>query len=318
MNLKRIDVHAHYVPDFYRGALERAGHARPDGMPAIPGWSSASAIDAMDSLNIKSAILSITAPGVHFGDDAAARALARQVNEDGSKLVSDYPNRFGLFASLPLPDVEGAIAEAIYALDVLKADGVILETNHHGMYLGDAKLEPLFSELNRRNAIVFIHPTSPHCSCCATTSFGYPRPMMEFIFETTRSVVNMLLSGVLDRHQNLRIIVPHGGAAIPVIAERIALLLSYTSANPMSRDQLFGLLRRMHYDLAGAPVPHLLGALLQIADKDKIFYGSDWPFTPLKAVTELAAKLDDTPLLDEQTRRLVYFENAIKLFPRFS
>jgi hypothetical protein len=131
-------------------------------------------------------------PGVHFGDDVKARALARRVNEEGARLCEAHGKRFGFFASLPLPDLEGAVAEACYALDVLEADGVVLKTSHHGIYLGDDRLSVLFDELNRRKAVIFIHPTSPACSCCSGIEGKYPKPMLEFIFETTRSVVDMV------------------------------------------------------------------------------------------------------------------------------
>jgi hypothetical protein len=118
-DLRRIDVHAHYLTDRYRQAAEAAGHARPDGMPGLPRWSVQAALGMMDRFHIEAAILSVSSPGVHFGDNAAARALARSVNEEGARAVSDHPGRFGLFASLPLPDVDGALEELAYALDVL-------------------------------------------------------------------------------------------------------------------------------------------------------------------------------------------------------
>jgi predicted TIM-barrel fold metal-dependent hydrolase len=312
-----IDVHAHYLPDFYRDALVAAGQAQPDGIQRLPDWSEASALAMMDALGINTAMLSISSPGVHFGDDAAAARLSRQLNEEGARLVKAYPSRFGLFAVLPLPDVERSIAEAEYALDVLKADGVVLETNHHGVYLGDQRLDPLYAMLDARRAVIFIHPTSSSCACCDGLALGYPRPVLEFMFETTRSVVNMMLSGALDRHQALRVIVPHAGATLPVLADRVAMLMpALGSGNGMSSQHIFDLLRRLHYDLAGMPVPRLLGALLQIADPAKILYGSDGPFTPLPLIQSLLDQLQSTPLLNDDVRRLVFTGNAQILFPR--
>jgi len=315
--LPRIDVHAHFLPAGYRAAAATAGHEHPDGMPGLPRWDTGAALDMMGKLNIRSAMLSISSPGVHFGDDAAARKLAREVNEEGARAAADHPGRFGLFASLPLPDIDGAIAEATYAFDTLHADGVAVETNHHGIYLGDRRLDPLFAELNRRRAVVFMHPTSPTCPCCQTLSLGYPRPMIEFMFETTRAVTNLLLTGTLDRFPDIRLIVPHAGAAVPVLADRVVgLSPALNLAEPVDPDRAFATLRRLYYDLAGYPLPRLAPALLQVADPGRIFYGSDWPFTPLPIVTRLAGEMDGTPVFDDATRRRVLHDNALDLFPR--
>ncbi len=317
--VKRIDVHVHFVPQEYREALVAAGQSKPDGMPKIPDWSEAEALKTMDRLNIGTAMLSISSPGVHFGDDQAARLLSRRLNETAAQLVRKYPDRFGFFAITPLPDVNGALAEARYALDELGADGVVLETNHRGVYLGDERMEPLYAELNRRKTVAFIHPTSPACPCCESVSLGYPRPLMEFLFETTRSVVQLILSGATTRHPDLRVIVPHAGAMLSVVASRIeaqADLVPRKEGQPL--PDLRADLRRLHYDLAGAPLPELLGALLQIADRQKLHYGSDWPFTPADACEKLVRQLDATPLLDPETLQNAMSENARRLFPRLA
>jgi predicted TIM-barrel fold metal-dependent hydrolase len=307
----KIDVHAHFIPDFYRAALVAAGHAAPDGMKEIPAWSEAGAISGMDELGIATALLSISSPGVHFGDDAQAGRLSRRVNEEAERLVRTHPGRFGFFATLPLPDVAGAMQEAEYALDILGANGVMMETNFHGVYLGDARLEPLWALLNERGAAVFIHPTSPSCGCCGDLALGYPRPMLEFMFETTRSVVNMMLSGALDRYAALRVIVPHGGAALPVLADRVAIMAPMLDLpSPMPPGHVMTLLRRLYYDLAGAPVPRQLTALRQIAAVDHLLYGSDAPFTPAPAVAALLRQLEQTEILNDSDRALVFSENA--------
>lgn len=326
--MNRVDVHSHFLPDFYRDALEAAGLGQADGIAALPQWSEVEAIETMDRLGIDTAFLSISSPGVHFGDDAAAGKLARRVNEEAARIVANHPGRFGFFASTPLPDIDGAIAEVRVALDELGADGVVLETNFHGVYLGDSLLEPLYAELDRRSAIVFIHPTSPHCPCCraedinevaATAALGYPRPMLEFMFETTRSVTNLILSGALERHPNIRVLVPHAGAALPVLAGRIELLLPMlTKSASQKTPSVRSALRQLHFDLAGAPVPELLGALLQVADPDRIHYGSDWPFTPADICRELLNVLEGTELLNPNLQRNVMCGNALRLFPRFS
>ena len=318
----RIDVHAHYLPDNYRSALVAAGHSKPSGMPGIPKWDADMAVAMMDRIGIDVAILSISAPGLHFGDDAAARKLARYVNDEGTRAMRSHPTRFGLFASLPLPDIDGALKEIEYAFDTLKVDGVVLESNHNGIYLGDAHLDPVFAELNRRHAKIFIHPTNPHCPCCqdpgALPPIGYPFPMIEFMFETTRAVFNLILSGTLDKFPNIRIIVPHAGATIPVLADRVAgLSPALGLRKPLDPARFYATLRSLYYDLAGFPLPRQIGPLLDIADPKHILYGSDWPYTPEPLVADLARKLDASPLLSPGMRKDVLRDNALALFPRF-
>ncbi len=319
MNTPRIDVHAHFLPDFYRDALVEAGQIHPDGMPAIPDWSEEAAFEAMDKLGIATAMLSISSPGVYFGDAQAARELTRRVNEEGARLRDAHPDRFGWFASTSLPDVASALEQVVYALDTLSADGIVLETNHEGLYLGEPILDSLYEVLNERKAVVFIHPTSPKCLGCGLLTLGYPDPLIEFLFDTARSVMQMVLSGVTVRYPHIRIIVPHAGAALPVLASRIDLLMPFFEANasiksPQVRDEM----RKLYYDLAGAPLPELLPALLSIADPDHILYGSDWPFTQLESCLKLAAELDASSTLGGTLHRDFMLGNALRLFPQLT
>ena len=313
----RIDVHAHYIPDFYREALIDAGLGAPDGIRELPAWDAGAALKTMDKLQVGTAMLSISSPGVHLGDDRQACHLARRVNEEAQRLRHRYPGRFGHLASLPLPNVEDAVAEAIYAFNVLGADGVVLETNANGIYLGDPKLEPLYAELDQRHAVILVHPTTPAGRCCERLDARYPQPMLEFMFDSTRSVSDMILSGVLERFPQLRVIVPHAGAALSVLMERVELLLPLLSTSagdaPPSLRQA---MRKLHFDLAGAPVPQQLGALLQVADAGHLHYGSDYPFTPASACVSLAQALQESPLLDEAARAGMWGRNALWLFPR--
>ena len=199
-----------------------------------------------------------------------------------------HPGRFGVLASLPLPDVTGALDEIAYAYDELGVDGVVLLTNANGTYLGDATLEPVFDELDRRQARIFLHPTSP--VCWEHTSFGRPRPMLEFLFDTTRAVVDLVLSGTIARHPDLEIIVPHAGAALPVIADRVAAFSMILPDVDPATDVLADL-ARLHYDLAGFPLPRQLDALLALATADHLHYGSDYPFTPVPVVEMLLGSL---------------------------
>jgi predicted TIM-barrel fold metal-dependent hydrolase len=309
----RLDVHAHYLPEPYRQALERAGHAQPDGMPAIPEWSAEAHVALMDRVGIATSLLSISTPGVYVADDAAAPDLAREVNEAGRRAVVDHPGRFGLLGSLPLPDVDAAIAEIAQCIDHLDVDGFVLLTHVDGVYLGDPAWDPVFAELDRRGARVLIHPTSP--VCWEHTSFGRPRPMLEFLFDTTRAVVNLVLNGVVARYPNLRLIVPHAGATLPVIADRVAafsLILDVDPSVDVLRD-----LAGLHFDLAGMALPRQLPALLALTTLEHLHYGSDFPFTPDFVVELAAGQLDgagDPPgSLAEALRA-----NTERLFPRLA
>jgi predicted TIM-barrel fold metal-dependent hydrolase len=174
------------------------------------------------------------------------------------------------------------------------------------MHLGDPLLDPLYQELDRRGTVFFVHPTSPPCHCSARLDQQYPQPMMEFIFETTRSICDMILSGVLERFPNLRVMVPHAGAALPVLTERIDLLLPLLGHSegtpPKSMRET---LRNLHFDLAGAPIPELLGALLQIADHNRIHYGSDYPFTPPDACVSLLHQIEATPFSESAFSEII-------------
>jgi predicted TIM-barrel fold metal-dependent hydrolase len=304
-----IDVHAHFLPDGYRAALLAGGHGQPDGFP-LPDWSAAEHVAAMDRLGIATSLLSISSPGVHLGDDAAARDLAREVNEAGRRAVVDHPGRFGLLAALPLPDVDAAVAEIAHCCEHLDVDGFAVLTNVGGTYLGDAAYAPVFAELDRRGARLFVHPTSP--PCWEHTSFGRPRPMVEFLFDTTRAVVDLVLNGTVAQHPGIEIVVPHAGAALPLVADRVAafsLLLGVDPTVDVARD-----LGRLHYDLAGFPIPRQLDALRTLTTPDHLHYGSDYPFTPefaAVAARERLAAAGDPPGSLPATLRA----NTERLFP---
>ena len=300
----KIDVHAHYVPDGYRTALERNGHAQPDGMPAIPEWSAPAHVEAMDRLGIATALLSISSPGVHLGDGTATVELARDVNEAGRRAVVDHPGRFGLLASLPLPDVDATIAEIAYCCDRLAVDGFVLLTNVGGTYASDPSFAPVFAELDRRRARVLLHPTSP--PCWEQTSRGRPRPMLEFFFDTTRTVVDLVCNGTIGRHPDLEVLVPHAGATLPLVADRVSAFARLLAPDvDVLRD-----LARLHFDLAGFSVPRQLDALLTLTTFDHLHYGSDFPFTPEFIVAAAAERIDAVDALSGALRA-----NTARLFP---
>ena len=284
-------------------------------MPGLPAWNERAMIETMDRLGISTAMLSISSPGVHFGDDVAARLLARTVNAEGARLKAAHPGRIGFLASLPLPDVEGALAEIAGAMDELGADGVILESNSGGVYPGDPRFDPVYVELNRRSAVVLLHPTSPHCPSCSLSGPDLPAPILEFMFETTRAVTNLLLTRCLDRYPQIRFIIPHGGATIPVLVDRITMAASFlpTMAG-FSPEAILASLNRLYFDLAGTPLPRLLPALDTFADPTRLLYGTDWPFTPEAAVARLLHQLQAALSADGADAAAIFGGNARRLF----
>ncbi|WP_328479252.1 amidohydrolase [Streptomyces sp. NBC_00377] len=311
-----FDVHAHHLPDFYVRQATAAGHTHPDGMAAWPAWSVRDHLDLMDRNGIETAMLSLSSPGVHFGDDKAARLLARRVNEYTAEVTRDHPGRFGSFVSLPLPDVDGALEEIAFAFDELGADGVALLTHTHGVYLGDERLAPVFAELGRRRAVVFLHPTSP--VCWEQSALGRPRPMVEYIFDTARTVTDLVMAGVLTRHPDLRIIVPHCGGAIPVLADRInEFMRIFAPGQEAPPSDAVQQLRALYYDIAGTAFPRQAPALLKLADPDRVLFGSDYCWTPATlADTHITAIDAAEPPAEGATWRSLTTANAKRLFPR--
>src|SRR5579864_7527153 len=216
----RIDVHHHILPPPYMlRAKDRVLEISDRDHSALLNWTPAQAIEEMDQNGVSTAITSLGLPGVWFGGAEAARSLARVCNEYAAQMMKDYPGRFGLFAALPLPDTEGSLREIAYALDVLKADGIGLVSNYDDKWPGDPAFTPVFEELNRRKAVVFIHPTAP--SCCSHLMPGIPASTVEFLFDTTRAIVSLLVSGTFSRFPDVRFIFCHAGGTMPVLAARI-------------------------------------------------------------------------------------------------
>ena len=303
-----IDVHAHFLLPEYVAAAERAGHLRPDGMPTWPVWNARRHLDLMDRMGIARSILSISSPGVHFGDDFRAQVLARRVNEAAAALTEDHPGRFGFFASLPLPDVPGSLVELEYAFDVLNADGVVLTSNAGGQYPGDPSWDQLWRALDERAAVVFLHPTSP--PQWRQVALDRPRPMIEFLFDSARAVTDLVLTGVFSRYPRIRFIVTHAGGVLPLLGDRLDLFRQ-TYAPVSELPSISGQLQDLWYDVAGTPVPNQLRALEAMAGADHLLYGSDHCFTPVEAVADQIAALDDSPIArDWRTRTTA---NAVRL-----
>ncbi len=302
----RIDTHQHIVPPAYAGWLAARGLTA--GGRAIPHWSADAALELMAGAGIATGILSVSTPGTHLGDDAEAREQARQVNEFAAAVVRRAPARFGFFATLTLPDVEGAIAEARHAFDRLGADGVVLLANVGGTYLGDAAWEPLMAELNARRAVVFVHPSS----LPAPPVPGIAPFVADFLLDTTRAAINLARVGTFERYPDLKIVLSHAGGFVPFAAERMARACA-DDGEDMAQGR--ARLRRFYFDLALSSSPYALPSLLAFAEPTRITYGSDWPFAPKERSWHFARLLDDYPLTPAQ-RHAIDRGNAEALFPR--
>ena len=277
---RRIDIHQHFIsPSFLAALTARNAQIPVPGLAAWKDYSPARAVEALDRVGIETAMISITAPGVWFGNAPEARKLAREMNEYATaRMVADYKGRFGLFAVLPLPDVPGSLEEIAYAFDTLKADGVGLLTSYGSAWLGDKSFAPVFEELNRRKAVVYTHPTD--ASCCQNMATGAPNQMLEWPTDTTRTIVSLIVSEAATRYPDIRFIFSHAGGTITSIAGR---LLGPTAGpdvftKPAEPNSRLYHLRRFHYDTAGAANPVTMQALKALVPVSQIVFGTDAPF----------------------------------------
>jgi predicted TIM-barrel fold metal-dependent hydrolase len=317
----RIDVHHHVVPPNYARLLRDKG-IQPGGIP-LPSWDVPLAERILGRNDVATAILSVSTPGVWFGDRTEARRWARRVNEYAAAIVAERPQTFGFFATLTLPDVDGALAEAAHALDVLHADGIILLANNAGAYLGDPAFDRLLAFLHERRAVVFVHPGE----LPAEPVPGIPTFTADFLLDTTRTAISLILSGALERHPGIRFILAHAGGFVPYISHRILLTMLREmprwklAALAVNREkavaQRMQLFRRFYYDIALSSTPATFPSLLAVADPARILYGSDLPFAPAAAVRYMRAEYESVDL-DPQLRAGIDRRNAETLFPRLA
>lgn len=306
-NDSRIDTHHHILPPQYAAWLNSRGIA--DGDRPLPKWSLEGALDLMNENGIAASVLSVSTPGVYLDEDADVRGMARAVNEFAADIVSRYPKRFGFLATLPLPDLDGALTETAHAFDTLQADGIILLSNIGGTYLGDASWDPLMAELDRRGATILIHP----CALPSDEVPGIPSYAADFLLDTTRAAINIAKSGCLERFPRLRIILSHAGGFLPYAAQRFAGLCSADGSSESGISRL----RRFYFDTALSSTPYALPSLLSFAEPTHITFGSDWPFAAKERSAYYRQLLADFPLTDEQ-RHAIARGNAQALFPRFA
>ena len=300
----RIDTHHHFtVPK-----LIAESTAKGVNQPGLQDWTPQKSLDQMDKAGVATSIISISDPGVWFGDNAAARSLARECNDFAVKVIKDYPGRFGLFATLPMPDVEGSLREIEYAFDTLKADGACLLSSYEGKYLGNPAFAPLMEELNRRKAVVFCHPFCAACGAQTVLSDGQNRGV-EFVFDTTRTIVSLLSNGTTAKCPDIRFIWSHGGGTVPYITSRL---------NGVAQKLPNGLipeLQKFYYDTAQAFNPYTLPSFKKLVPASHILFGTDFPLGG-GLIMAVSKGLIENGGFSEAELRGIDRDNALELLPR--
>jgi predicted TIM-barrel fold metal-dependent hydrolase len=304
----RIDIHHHFGPPVWVAEVK----GRPLLQAANTTWTPAQSIEDMDRGGVSAAVISVTNPGLWFGDNAATNRVARACNEYAAKLVQERPTRFGFFAAMPIPDVDATLKEIAYAYDTLKADGVGLFTSYGDTWLGNPAYRPVMEELNRRNAVVHVHPTAANCCRNLTYAPGVAPGSMEYGTDTTRAITGVCFSGDAARFPNIRWIWSHAGGSMPFLAGRIG-----GAAGNFKQQMPNGLmteLKKFYYDLAGAANPGAVASLRQLVNADKIMFGTDFP--PGGTSMEVATAIREIKMFSESELRAIERDNAVKLVPR--
>jgi 6-methylsalicylate decarboxylase len=305
----RIDTHHHLIPPDYRKALQKAGIDEAGGR-ALPDWSPDASLQAMAELGVGTAILSVSTPGTTFlPNPAGAAALARDLNDYAAELAAAQPDRFGFFATVPMPNIDESVTEIVRALDELSADGVVLLANNAGVYLGQDGQDPLFAALNDRSAVVFIHPADlPGPTVPGVAPFA-----TDFLLDTTRAAYLLVRNGIRRRYPNIRFILSHAGGFVPYASHRMAVaMMADTGRSPADSLDDFS---SFYFDTALSSSAAALPTLLAFAKPGHITFGSDWPFAPVAAGKLFAAGLDAYPL-GAGPRAAIERTNALALFPR--
>ncbi|MGA3189284.1 MAG: amidohydrolase family protein [Bryobacteraceae bacterium] len=301
-----IDTHHHILPDFFWQATENAN--APVGGLAPLRWTKEASISFMDDAGIDVAVVSLSSPGVHTG------ALARRCNEFSAELIHRRPDRFGGFACLPLPDVDASLEELSYALDVLRLDGFVLFTNSNGVYLGDPVLEPVFEELERRKAVVYVHPNpSPDA---VAHSLGLPDNLLDFPTDTNRAVAQMHYTNRFARSPNVKYIFSHAGGSIPYLATRFAIVdeMGFIPGGDQ-RGSAADMFRRIYWDTALAASDPVLRMLRDVAGIDQVLYGTDFPYLRRDLAINTKQHVLQSSELNDLEKRAILGVNASGLFP---
>jgi predicted TIM-barrel fold metal-dependent hydrolase len=307
----RIDVHHHLLSPTY---LKRSGPARvnPRSDPAMSNWSPARALEAMENAGIATAMLSIATGGIPSNQAGEQeRSLVRDSNEYGAQMVRDHPGRFGLFASLPLLEPEASLREIEYGFDTLKADGIALMTDYGDKWPGDPVFTPTYEELNRRKAIVFVHPTTP--SCCGSLLPGIPASWIEYDFDTMRAVTSLLINGVFSRFPNVRFIFTHSGGTVPVLTKRVSDMIPQELADRAPNGVEFEV-KKLYFDIANGANPSSLAALLKLVPVSQLLFGTDFPMVRPSVTLDGFRDYGFSPKDEQAINR----GNALRLFPRLN
>ena len=308
-----VDTHHHMLPDFFWEETENA-HAPVGGLAPLR-WSQEATLSFMDDAGIDVAVLALSTPGVHTGDSAKARSLARRCNELAAELVGARPDRFSSFACMPLPDVDASLEELSYAIDVLGLDGFVLFTNSNGVYLGDAVLEPVFEELERRKAVVFVHPNpSPDA---VAHSLGLPDNLLDFPTDTNRAVAQLHYTNRFARTPNVKYIFSHAGGSIPYLAARFAIIdeMGFIPGGEQ-RGTAAEMFRRMYWDTALAASDPVFRMLRDIAGVSQIVYGTDFPYQRRDLAVKSKQQILHSSALDDSERLAILGGNASRFLPR--
>ena len=311
----RIDVHFHLIPPFYAQAVYAAGSG-----PAIgryPDWSPELALEIMERFGIATALTSLAQPGVQFCKPAEARILARRCNDYAAELNAKHGKRFGAFGTLSMWDMRDAVDEIAYCLDTLKFSAVSLFASYDGKFLGDSKFDPAMEALNARDGVVFVHPGTHPTN--KLIDLPWPAFMMEYLFDTTRAVVNLVFGGALERYPRVTFILPHAGGLVPYFAWRLSVSpMIDKRLNQLSRDQIFALLGRLWYDNALSPGVQTWGSLEHVAAPERIVFGTDWPFANARVTAEAVQTYEALPAITPAQRAAIDRGNALRLFPQLA
>ncbi len=305
-----IDVHSHIITPEFVTALENEGQLMEEGFP-LPQYDVESHLRWMDEAGVETSVLTLAAP------QPKSAAVVRATNEAAAQLKREHPGRFMFCAALPLPDVQAAIREAVYALDTLGADGIKLATNVQGQYLGAPELDTLFAVLNERRAVIILHPHCPN-PVNREVMTQTPLAMQEYLSETTRAVTNMISRNVLARYAGVKVVVPHCGAYLPLAVPRMKSLTPVMQANRMVGNiDWEANLATLYYDLAGAHSPETIRMMLTITTPDHLLYGSDYPYVAPQVLTQGLARMKQY-LTDEPDltpfKEMILWKNAHQLF----
>jgi predicted TIM-barrel fold metal-dependent hydrolase len=307
-----IDVHFHLIPQFYRDAVYEAG--RGPAIGRYPDWSPQLALDLMDKHGIALAITSLAQPGVSFLPAGEASSFGRRVNDYAADLIAQHPRRFGCFGLLPMHDIDAAISEARYCLETLRFEGISLFASYDEKFLGDPWFGPLMHYLDSCKAVVHIHPGLHPSS--RSLALPWPGFMIEYPFDTTRAAVNLLFSGALERFAKIRFILSHAGGTLPYLVWRLSVApMIDKRLKQRTREEIFAGLKTFWYDNALASGTAPMGALSHIAAKERIVFGSDWPFCNERVVTEEVADFTAPDFLPPQSIAMIARDNALRLFP---